>query len=172
MAKLLLHPHPDSASPVARIEVELARAGDRLSLSYSIVGDLDDVAIPSAGTAGRADGLWRETCFEAFLAADVGYYEYNFSPSARWAAYRFDAYRQGMRDAPSTDPAIGWRSDATCGQLASSFALPPDVTGPLGLSAIIEDKAGNRSFWALAHPPGAPDFHHAACFAAQLPPAG
>jgi hypothetical protein len=31
----------------------------------------------------------------------------------------------------------------------------------LGLSALIEDSDGGKSFWALAHPPGAPDFHHA-----------
>jgi len=34
-----------------------------------------------------------------------------------------------------------------------------------------EDTGGNRSFWALAHPSGQPDFHHPACFAAELPPA-
>ena len=38
----------------------------------------------------------------------------------------------------------------------------------LGLSAVIEDKAGEISYWALAHPEGAPDFHHGDCFALQI----
>jgi hypothetical protein len=41
-----------------------------------------------------------------------------------------------------------------------------------GLSAIIEEADGTKSYWALAHPPGAPDFHHPDCFILELPPAG
>ena len=172
MPTLLLHAHPDSPSLVARIEVELARTGDGLSLTYSIFGDLDRVAVPPARDAARTDGLWKQTCLEAFLAADPGYYEYNFSPSGQWAAYRFDAHREGMRIAATPGPAIDWSAGEGMARLVATLRLPPDLTGRLGLSAIIEDKAGNRSFWALAHPSGAPDFHHAACFAASLPPAG
>jgi len=170
--KLLLQAHPDHPSPVARIEVQLARDGDRLSLVYSITGNLDHIAIPSARGAARADGLWKQTCLEAFLAADPGYYEFNFSPSGQWAAYRFDAYRAGMRDAATPDPVVDWSAGEGVARLVATLSLPPGLTGGLGLSAIIADKAGNRSFWALAHPPGAADFHHAACFAASLPPAG
>ena len=39
----------------------------------------------------------------------------------------------------------------------------------LGLAAVIEETDGNRSYWALAHPPGDPDFHHSDCFALALP---
>ena len=38
----------------------------------------------------------------------------------------------------------------------------------LGLSAIIEETSGHRSYWALAHPPGKPDFHHHDCFAVEV----
>jgi hypothetical protein len=41
-----------------------------------------------------------------------------------------------------------------------------------GLSAIIEELDGTKSYWALAHPPGKPDFHHADCFALRLAAAG
>jgi hypothetical protein len=34
---------------------------------------------------------------------------------------------------------------------------------------VIEAADGGKSYWALAHPPGRPDFHHAAGFAAHLP---
>ncbi len=38
----------------------------------------------------------------------------------------------------------------------------------LGLAAVIEGANGARSYWALAHPPGAPDFHAARGFAYAL----
>lgn len=42
----------------------------------------------------------------------------------------------------------------------------------LGMSAVIEEQEGTKSYWALAHPPGKPDFHHPACFAITLPTPG
>jgi len=39
----------------------------------------------------------------------------------------------------------------------------------LGLSAVLEDRDGGFSYWALVHPPGKPDFHHRDCFALTLP---
>jgi hypothetical protein len=45
---------------------------------------------------------------------------------------------------------------------------PRDSSWRLGLSALIEDASGRKSYWALAHPPGKPDFHHADCFAYEL----
>jgi hypothetical protein len=36
---------------------------------------------------------------------------------------------------------------------------------------VIEETNGNKSYWALAHPAGKPDFHHADGFAYELSPA-
>jgi hypothetical protein len=47
-------------------------------------------------------------------------------------------------------------------------ALPRDVGWRLGLAAITEDTRGGKSYWALAHPSGKPDFHHFDCFAHEL----
>jgi len=165
-----LNLHPVSTSPATGIEVDILRvAPDLLSLSYSMRGDMANVIVPQLHPSTRADGLWRHTCFEAFLGARQGYYEFNFSPSTQWAAYRFDSHREGMRELATDGPTIFW--DGKAARLIATIRLPSDVTGPLGLSAVVEDRAGNRSFWALAHPPGDPDFHHPACFAAELPPA-
>jgi hypothetical protein len=41
----------------------------------------------------------------------------------------------------------------------------------VGLSTIVEERNGRMSYWALAHPPGKPDFHDPACFALELPAA-
>jgi hypothetical protein len=49
-------------------------------------------------------------------------------------------------------------------------ALPWDRSGPVGLSAVIEEADGTISYWAVAHPDGKADFHHRDCFALMLPP--
>ena len=172
MPIFFLRPHPDYPSPVTRIAVEVERTNVAvLRLTYRIGGDLNRVAIPKPQTAARRDGLWAHSCFEAFVAAGEGYTELNFAPSSHWAAYRFDGHRTGMRNAEMAAPIIAWDRDGEAAKLVATFVLPPDFTSPLGLSVIIEDTSGNRAFWALAHPSGEPDFHDAACFAAQVPPA-
>jgi hypothetical protein len=40
----------------------------------------------------------------------------------------------------------------------------------LGLAAVIEELDGARSYWALRHAPGAPDFHHVEGLALRLEP--
>jgi hypothetical protein len=35
-------------------------------------------------------------------------------------------------------------------------------------AAVLEERNSNTSYWALVHPPGAPDFHHADGFALEL----
>jgi hypothetical protein len=96
----VLVPHPASPPTVAvRIGVSVAAAGDgRLALHYHLEGDTNSVRWPAARPGQRIDGLWRHTCFEAFLVAPSGeYLEYNFAPSGAWAAYHFSAYRAAMR---------------------------------------------------------------------------
>jgi len=58
-------------------------------------------------------------------------------------------------------------------ELSFSNAMGLAVAEPwrLGLSTIVEERNGRMSYWALAHPPGKPDFHDPACFALQLPAA-
>ena len=40
----------------------------------------------------------------------------------------------------------------------------------LALAAVVEETSGALSYWALRHPPGAPDFHHADGFVLALEP--
>ena len=39
----------------------------------------------------------------------------------------------------------------------------------LALTAVIEETGGAKSYWALKHAPGKPDFHHADGFVLELP---
>jgi hypothetical protein len=174
--------HPDSLCFAAtRIEVDVVRShAGSLLLSYFVTGKIGDLRIPPVVTAARTDELWRHTCFEAFVgsSADAAYYEFNFAPSTQWAAYRFSSYRNGMRVATETSaPRIEVQSSPECYTLQASLELdwlsrlPCGARWRLGLSALIEETSGRRSYWALAHPPGKADFHHPDCFAHELSPA-
>jgi hypothetical protein len=174
--------HPDShCSAVTQIEAEVARphAGS-LVLSYFVTGKIGDLRMPPVVSPARTDELWWHTCFEAFVgtAADAAYYEFNFAPSTQWAAYRFSSYRSGMRVATEISaPRIDVQSSPERYTLQAALpldglsGLPHDAPWRLGLAAVIEETSGRLSYWALAHPPGKPDFHHSDCFAHEFFPA-
>ncbi|MDJ0611898.1 MAG: DOMON-like domain-containing protein [Kiloniellales bacterium] len=175
--ELKLHPNSPCGAAI-EIAVEAARPSpDALRLRYRVTGEIGAISLPAVAAAARADGLWQHTCFEAFLRAAPGgvYHEFNFAPSTLWAAYRFAGYRAGMRvaqevEAPqlaveARDGAFELRAELTLDRLPE---LPPDAPWQLGLSAVIEEVDGRLSYWALAHPPGRPDFHHSDCFALEL----
>ena len=161
-----------------RIDVEVARSRPgNLLLHYFVTGKTSDLLTRRATVSLRTDELWRHTCFEAFVRASpsAAYYEFNFAHSTQWAAYRFGAYRDKMCETSEVSaPRIDVQSSGELYELQASLALagisglPSDVIWRLGLSAVIEETSGLKSFWALAHPPGKADFHHADCFAYEL----
>jgi len=55
--------------------------------------------------------------------------------------------------------------------LDPAMSLFLDRPWRLGLATIVEENNGRLSYWALAHPPGKPDFHHPDCFRLELPAA-
>ena len=143
-----------------------------------MTGNIRAVRLPPVSAPLRTNGLWQATCFEAFVRASsaAGYCEFNFAPSTQWAAYAFDGYRSGMRDADlAAAPRIEIRSGPAQFELQVALnldrLLPRDAAWQLGISAVIEETDGRKSYWALAHAPGKPDFHHSDCFALELPTA-
>lgn len=166
--RVCLVPHPDFLSvAVAAIAVDLARDGAVLSLSYTVEGALDRVLWPEQGASDRTDDLWKQTCFEAFVqpVGHKDYIELNLSPSGRWATYQFDDHRVGMRDAAAV-PRLAWQSPVLT--VSIEFADMAAADWRLGLTAVIEATDGSKSFWALQHPDGSPDFHNDDCFIARL----
>lgn len=174
MESALLIPHPAS-SAVAIDEVRASAVATRsgaLEVSFRLCGDLDALRIPSPGAPRRADGLWRHTCFEVFVLAGDGpaYREFNLSPSGEWAAYAFHAYREGRALGETPAPEIRVRRAG--GRLAVDAAIPADaLPAPcgagrwrLGLAAVLEDRGGALSHWALRHCASRPDFHRADAF--------
>jgi hypothetical protein len=171
--------HPDSrCSAVRDLEIDALRPGPGgLLLRYVVSGDIAKLALPAVTTPKRTDELWRHTCFEAFIRPAPGeaYYEFNLAPSTQWAVYRFDGYRTGMREAVEIDApqievkraAERFTVQATL-QWDESSDLGHAATWRLGLAAVLEEADGEKSYWALTHPFGKPDFHHADCFVLEL----
>lgn len=172
--RFALQPHPHTPpDAVTRVECSLRlRAPHWLTLRWRIEGAGGLIVPPLAGK-GRADGLWQTTCFELFVREENAdtYCECNLSPSERWAAYDFSGYRADMADRPMPrDPVCTLRRGQAMAIFDAAIPLPglPRLPWRFGLSAVIEETGGRKSYWALAHPVGKPDFHDPACFAAIL----
>jgi len=174
--------HPESRCAAALVlEVLVMRPQPgRLDIRYLVSGDVHALRMPPVTGSTRVDGLWQHTCFEAFVRAPPhgAYFEFNFSPSLQWAAYRFGGYRSARSDADLIRaPQLEGRADSTSYELKvlldlpQTSDLPSDVPWQLGLSAVIEETSGDKSYWALAHPSAQPDFHHPDSFALELPAA-
>ena len=169
-----LIPHP--AFPPRKVQAIAARLVGRdenwLRLRWRIEGSAA-LVVPSFAGRGRGDELWTTTCFELFVAGEgEDYIEFNLSPSERWNAYAFSGRRADMQEHP-----MPREPDCTI-RLGSSFAIfdaaipggsLPISESPVGISCVIEEEGGVKSYWALAHASDAPDFHDPACFTATLP---
>jgi hypothetical protein len=172
--------HPDwRCEALTGIDVEIARTRPAgLVVRFTAYGKTNELVLPPLRSSKRTDELWKSTCFEVFLRIipEKGCREFNFSPSTEWAAYSFSNYREGAHDLPIAAPAISVMASEgeLVLQVEMDLRLASDLLSNsvwrLGLSAIIEETSGRKSYWALKHPPGKPDFHHADCFALELPP--
>lgn len=170
-----LLPHPGCpASAALAVFAGAAIAGDgALHLSYRITG-ADALRIPPAAPPAPADSLWQHSCCEAFVTAPDAdeYREFNLSPSGRWAAYHFTAYRE--RDVawqPPAAPAIAVSRDGDALELAATIPaalLPAGATLALSLTVVAEDLSGALSYWAPVHAGDRPDFHRRDSFTLRL----
>lgn len=165
---------------ISAITVEVGRPrSTAVSLRYAVTGDMSRLVVPGARRPSEPFELWRTTCFEAFIrkSHSSGYYEFNLSPHGYWAAYEFSGYREGMTPHPGVETrGSGRRDDASRLERTIIFDLDrldlaEREAWRMGLSTVIEEAGGRMSYWALAHAPGKPDFHHPDSFAFDLEPA-
>jgi hypothetical protein len=183
---LVPHPHSPRFTSTLRVRAAAALSGTRLELEFVVDGEIARLRWPAPVGSVRADQLWQHSCFEAFVAAPVEapYCELNFAPSGAWAAYRFAAYRRDLRllelDPPPevafrSEPArVALRAGLDLAELLGGLAMegrlrvrPPEFL-ELALSAVIEDDAGELSYWALSHRSERPDFHAREGFTARV----
>jgi predicted GIY-YIG superfamily endonuclease len=167
--------HPETRpNEIRAVTVEIRMTdGDKMLLTFQVDG-AEFLKTESWRAPERCDNLWKTTCFEIFIqpTGSGQYFEFNFSPSTQWAAYKFDSYREGMVDLAVTAPphiGRGEGDDAFVIEVDLDLSNIPNTERQIALSAVIEEKDGTKSYWALKHPPGKPDFHHRDCFALTLP---
>ena len=168
--------HPTTPCPaVSSISIAAEFASDgSLCLRYAITGEIAKIKLPAVRAPGPADNLWQHSCCEAFIASDAAmpYQEFNFSPSGEWAVYQFNAYRQREHNFVSpAAPQIALRLAGDGFELAARLPrelLPPLTTLHLGITSILEASDGSKSYWALAHGAGQPDFHSRQSFILAL----
>lgn len=184
---LTLYCHGDlDHLPIERLEATVAVApgaadgGVLIELHYRLRADLQQLRLPPLRQGRRSDGLWRHSCFEMFLRerGAAAYVEVNLAPCGDWAAYRFSAPREGMQPiAPLVAPTIDTAATADSFDLRASLRLDgwPGVRKPgassleVALAAVIEERSGRLSYWALAHPdPRRPDYHHPGSFVHEV----
>lgn len=163
---LVAHPATPCAA-IQRFSAELRRRGPHtLLVRYELHGDLASLRLAPAGAPQRTDGLWRHSCCELFLMAAGGAYrEFNFASSGAWAAYDFEACRQGMQPlALPAAPRIAVQLEGDRWSLQAELELPATAAQRYSLTAVIEDGQGALSYWALQHAAERPDFHHVDSF--------
>jgi hypothetical protein len=166
--------HSANRTPPAIVveAIALTLATGAVSFRYRVQGDVQRLRIPAPAPSVRTDGLWRHTCFEAFVnpRGAERYYELNFAPSSAWAAYSFDSYRLGMQPVTMPKPpAIQCNTSGDLLTLETTVNLKSlRFDSAIGLSAVIEDLDGGISHWALAHHKLKADFHDAASWTAAF----
>jgi hypothetical protein len=173
---LIPHPATPPADPLFKVWASVDHASSlgavaTTNIWFGIGARAERFVVPRSEGPGRADELWRTTCFEAFLQAEgqEAYREWNFAPSGDWAAYDFTAYREGMINADVSAPYVRMEDNMTWWALGATIAVESEKTWRLGLSVVLEEAEGPRSYWALSHSnPEKPDFHVAHCFVAKL----
>lgn len=176
MTEVHLQCHPARMSgSISAIDVRVAVTDQGLlTAAYTLSGSLEGLQLPAPAAPSRRDALWQETCAELFIRSaeeNAGYLEFNFSPSTAWAAYCFDDYRSGMRALPIEPPEIQTEISERGITVTTTIQLPPEWQAAsflVGASVVVLEEHDNISYWAIAHPPGKPDFHHRDCFALHL----
>ncbi|WP_017655804.1 DOMON-like domain-containing protein [Fortiea contorta] len=162
--------------PTVNITGNIARTDNHLAIEYTISGDLKEIIIASpTDTPTRKHELWENTCFEFFLGVknSTQYWEFNFSPSGDWNVYRFDDYRQGMRE------ETAWTQlPFSVQNLADSLAialqinlnqiLSPTQAIEVAITTVIQHKDSKITYFALTHQGAEPDFHRRDSFTIEL----
>lgn len=177
----------------------VAKTSKQVQFQFTLSGkdsnDLNALVIPAfhanAESYQRRDELWKNTCFELFIAPKDtdAYIEMNLSPSGDWNLYGFDSYRSGMHLVPGVRPVLQsfvradqgrtmiWQGSLMSDPKADPESqATPDIFNTLfqspllviGATSVLEYQDGRREYWALAHKGEKPDFHLRESFILEL----
>ncbi|BDI19048.1 hypothetical protein ANSO36C_48500 [Nostoc cf. commune SO-36] len=153
--------------PNLKIAGNIARNANQLTISYTLEGDLKEIAIaPAANAPSRQHQLWENTCFEFFLGIKNSqrYWEFNLSPAGHWNVYRFDGYRQEMQEETAFE-----KLPFNVQNQADSLTLPLNINLDkiisveqaieVGITTVIKNRDDEVTYWALTHKGAEADFH-------------
>ncbi len=171
-----LSPLLAAREPYLKLGCSILRSGENLEVRFKLEGRLQEVALArKAANPARRHRLWEGTCFELFLGTEGSpqYWEFNLSPAGHWNVYRFEDYRQGMKEETAWG-ALPFRVQRQTELLAVSLILDlrliiqPGRELEAGVSAVLKGVGGEMSYWALIHPGDRPDFHRRDGFLLRL----
>jgi hypothetical protein len=163
-----LEPFTSAGPPSAfQITGDIARHSHILAIRYALQGPLATLVIPPpSDSPARKNGLWKETCFEFFLAVKDSprYWEFNLSPAGHWNVYGFSGYRRGLQEEitfVSFPFSVQKDGDSLLLALKLDLAciVPAHQALEAAISAIIQHQDGPPTYWALTHRGPKPDFH-------------
>ena len=164
--------------PALALEItgKIARRDKWLSLDCLVAGAVAQIDFPAlANPPLRKESLWEQTCFELFVSpkGSSQYWEFNISPSGHWNVYRFNAYRENMREEIAFE-SLPFSTSCAHGCFSVSLEIEParivkaDRQLAIAISAVIRAKDGGTSFWGLTHCGSKPDFHKRESFIIEL----
>lgn len=163
-----LGPFPALNVPDISINGEISLEDNIVNLHYSLTGKIEDVLLPKASLDhSRKDDLWKMTCFEFFLAVQdqPQYWEFNMSPSGNWNVYHMDAYRRVGFSEETAIQQLSFEMHKGTAEISLNTRvdlnpiLPPGQVLEFGITAIIQARDGQETYWALGHPAPEADFH-------------
>jgi hypothetical protein len=151
-----------------KVEASITYTAPELIVDYYLHDPKSLVLMPEkiAGQSKRRDDLFKTTCFELFLKEKNSskYTEFNFSPTGDWNIYQFSGYRERSNDLANSlnhikPPKIDCKLPQVKVTLELNLDLPSLFDYEISLTAVLEDKCSNLSFWAINHKGPSPDFH-------------
>jgi hypothetical protein len=155
-----------SHTPIEHLSIEgsLKLTNKKIELNFLLKGELEHYLFPQPKEQKRLDELWKESCFELFLAGDdKSYYELNFSPSFGWNFYLLNGYRGEPKELEVlNEPKM--RYEKREDKFSIYFELESknlnfEKFTHCNLATILLTKEKKRTFWAIEHLKDRADFH-------------
>jgi hypothetical protein len=147
-------------------------------LIFELSGKLDLILWPTEFPliAERKHALWEHTCLEAFFSTDqeklTSYAEINCAANGHWAFYTLSSYRQDLSEYHAGSVHLLTREETPQGVrfVIAVKGLPWSASTGLfvGITAVIEFKNGDISYWAISHAEKEADFHSKKSFIARI----
>ena len=138
---------------------------NKFKIEYEITADLSQYNFPKETKQQRANELWRDTCFELFIANNSSqeYYEINISSSTEWNTYHFESYKKEMQESNKFSvPSIQNQQSNNRYSFSFEMNFQEDIFEKkllINLAVILLDRDGVRQFYSINRREKLPNFH-------------